>query len=360
MSDRERALLVALAIALAPGAAAAQQSAAALQGRLATLEAAAAHADSVARRADSVLQARRVLDTVRAGALRVITDSAVASKIRGPVAHVWTALATHLGSDTMLLRRPFGVIAMRGTPFPVTVEAMARVDTAPGRDDISEKVLGTVEAALIRRAGARFRGWDGTLGFDTDSTRLFNLAYVMLVTAPSRATRLCRAGDASACAAALGLGADSDRAAAWYNANDLRVVLGRGMSMRYAREARMLASCRAGADSVCRDLAALRGPSLPAPLGVAARTSLVAFAVARGGEGAYGRLLADSSAPVSMQLASAARMPFAALMDAWRIRVLRAAPPGTTGTPVRAEFAAVGWIAVLMALALRSARWRLD
>jgi len=361
MSDRRRIGIAILTIVLAPAAASAQQSVAAQQARLAALEAAANRADSIAHRADSVLQARRVLDTLRSGTLRVVTDSALAQRVRPAAAHAWRVLSAHLGADTVLLREPYGAIANRGSRLlPVAVEATALIDTAAPPLETFWTILGVVESNLVTRSGRTFRSWDGSLGFATDTTHLFSLAYVSLITAPSRAARLCRAGDVAACAAALGLGPDSNRAASWYSVNDLRVVLGRGTSSPFARDRRMLAACRAGSDSACWNLAARRGPSLPAPLGVVSRTSLIAIALARGGAGAYTRLLADSSAPVAAQLSSAAGMPFDDLIAAWRIRVRGAAPPGTTGAPIRAELAAAGWIVLLLALALRSARWRLD
>lgn len=360
MSDRRCALITALAIVLAPAVASAQQSVAAQRARLAVLEGAAAHADSIARHVDSVLQARRVLDTVRSGALRVITDSALARRFRPAVERTWSALSAHLGPDTALLREPFGAIARFGRPLPVRVEATALLDTARSPSGFSQRILGAVEANLVTRAGQAYRSWDGSLGLTTDTAHLFSLAYISLVTATSRAVRLCRAGDVPACAAALGLGPDSDRVATWYSMDDLRIVLGRGVSPGYQVAGRLLAACRAGNDGKCRELAALRGPALPAPLGVAARTSLVALAVARGGRGAYLRLLADTAASVPKQLASAARMPFGALVAAWRIRVLAAAPAGTTGAAAHTEWAAAGWIVVLIALGMRSSRWRRD
>lgn len=359
MSSAGLAVTVALGLALAVHPARAQQTTAAGAARVRVIEALAAQADSVARRVDSTLRARRALDTVRSGALRVITDTAVARKIRPAVEGAWRILASRLGPDTTLLTRPLAVVAAGGRPLAIPFAEEGRIDTLEHRDETESRLLYLARSALLRRAGHTFRAWGGaSLGFATDGAHLTRIAYVDLVTTPSRSTRLCRAGDVAACAAALGLGADSDRVRSWYSADDLRVVLGRGRYVPSGRTSRALAQCEAGDDARCFALAAARGPGLPAPLGASARASLVVLALNQGGRGAFNRLVADSTAPLTARLASTAGMPFPALVELWRSRVLAAAPPGTTGATAGAQWTAAGWVVILLALGMRSSRWR--
>jgi len=359
MSSARVAVTVALGLALVSHTAPAQQSAAERAARVHALQVVAARADSVARLVDSVLRARRALDTVRSGPLRVIADTAVARKIRPAVQEVSRIVATRLGPDTTLLTSPLAVVATDGQPLAIAGAEVGRIDTLEHQDETENRVLYLVRSALFRRAGSAFRAWSGgSLGFATDGAHLTRIAYIDLVTAPSRAARLCRAGDLASCAAALGLGPDSNRVTRWYSADDLRTVLGRGTDIPGRPMSRALAQCEAGADAQCFALAASRGPGLRAPLGASARSSLVVLALNRGGRGAFNRLVADSTAPLTARLASTAGMPFPELMGLWRSRVLAAAPPGTTGATTGAQWTAAGWVVVLLALGMRSSRWR--
>jgi len=113
-----------------------------------------------------------------------------------------------------------------------------------------------------------------------------------------------------------------------------------------------------GADAACSQLLrSLPRGTIPRPLETESHRLLAHIALRIGGRAAYGRLLADSSAPLSERLAHAAGVSLDSLISRWHAEVLAARPVAVTvprwGVPV-----ALGGIVVLAACGLRSSRWR--
>ena len=77
-----------------------------------------------------------------------------------------------------------------------------------------------------------------------------------------------------------------------------------------------------------------------------------------GGDGAFARLNSDPDASIRDRLLLAAGVPADELMARWREQVLEARPDSQAGlllSPVSLVF----WILLLLALSMRSTRWRL-
>lgn len=94
------------------------------------------------------------------------------------------------------------------------------------------------------------------------------------------------------------------------------------------------------------------------PLSGAARGTLVGEALRLGGEGSYGRLIANPDDPLRDRLAYAANMAPNDLVGEWRDRVVEARPNAQAGL-LRSPVSLIFWLVFLMALAARSSRWRL-
>jgi hypothetical protein len=334
MSERRLVWLALASVMVAPVALRAQGSIAAQERHVAALAAAAARADSVSRRADSLARAQAKLDTLAVGTLDVITEAAVARAVRPHVRAAWDSVSAILGPDTTLLTDRYGAFAPESGLREYRVAGSAQVDTGEAMRYLTGQLIGLVQATLLRAGGAELTHWTGgSLGFGADTTWLVHAAYAALVTTPSRAVRLCRAGDWTSCAAALDIGPDTARAATWYTPEDLHALSARGVRWQ-------------------DDL-------VPPPLSSHARLSLVVFATRHGAPGAFSRLLADTAAPIADRLASASGMSLPELMQGWRAWILSAKTPTPAGASAHTEWAAVGWIVVLVALGARSSRWRL-
>ena len=172
----------------------------------------------------------------------------------------------------------------------------------------------------------------------------------------SRALRGCAAGEAGACAAALGLGPDA-RPDAWYSDEDIRSLLERVLPAR--RDSSVLAArqqCVSRNDrAACRTaLAAFAPGEIPPPVAAGARRLLLDVALELGGEGALERLLAPEGS-LDERIARAARAPIDSVVLAWRERLDRAAPAPTRLAPSVA-IASVGWSAFFILLAGRRRR----
>ena len=94
------------------------------------------------------------------------------------------------------------------------------------------------------------------------------------------------------------------------------------------------------------------------PLSAMARGTLVGEALALGGQGSFTRLISRPQDPLRDRLAYAAGVPAEALVSRWRDRVLESKPNAQAGL-LRSPLSLLLWVALLVAFATRSSRWRL-
>lgn len=181
--------------------------------------------------------------------------------------------------------------------------------------------------------------------------------YRELVTSPAIPARECFKGRLESCWEAVGV-VDSESGLwdRWYTAAG-RLDLVR-MRKRGYSDADLWDTCvLARQDRACKALLEKKVGGPEPPLSRSVRSSLLMFALSRGGRGSYQRLL-GSSGDMRERLSEAAGMEPDALMSAWRQRVL-AAKPEREHTSGRSRAAALAWLAVFGFLATRSTKWRL-
>jgi hypothetical protein len=180
-------------------------------------------------------------------------------------------------------------------------------------------------------------------------------AAIDLATSNSAATRACYAGSLLQCESALGLTAVKDSLTEWYAPEDWRVLVAssqQGLNLdlptRHAWKA-----CVDGHDlPACERLARTR--RTPVPLSHATRQSLYEFAMTRGGDGAYARLLAAKGTAFEV-VTAASGTSGDSLIARWRVHLLASMPP--SARPGVLEFTiALAWTALFATAAMRKGR----
>jgi hypothetical protein len=231
-------------------------------------------------------------------------------------------------------------------------------------DDRARAVADVVRAAgddrLFALSGRQLRPW---IWWWSPEEGDLARAHLDLVTSPSAAATACFEGDIRWCARVLRIETVDDPWTQLLDAADRRVWVANRMRWvvrgpQGEEHAARLRRCVDGrVDKACLDLLHVGWVEFP-PL-VSAQTMRSVVLVARdvGGEGAYTRLLADTTAPLGDRLAAAAGVPLDSLLHVWRARVGEAAP---AGGPVGSID---GWASFALALlagalSLRSTRWR--
>ncbi len=198
----------------------------------------------------------------------------------------------------------------------------------------------------------------------------------------SIAARDCLAGDAAACASAMGLDVEiaegdpgvwlapvfgperglprvgADRIATWYSPAERRERVRALGATAWKIDDRQWESCLQDADqAMCDSVLRLAG-GLAIPFDGEVRSSLVAYALERGGYGAWSRLTLDPTHTPTEALEYASGVAVDDLVDGWMERVLEARPV-SYGSLVPHGALTLLWIAFFGALAARSTRWRL-
>lgn len=355
------ALILALAAAQGPPAAAAADTAA-LARRADSLAALWRDAAAFAgiRSAVRRLKAAHDLPIVQIGPLAIETDRASARVL---------AAARALGP---LYDSTYGDAAPRLRDHPVTLRLLdpddsigrsrirrgLAVSTRAGEPELEATLFTLVPALPVDSALAAWNG--GPVAPALHPGRDLAAAYVDLVTADRASAHACFGGTRPACSAALGLAPD---AGAWPDTPAQRRALVLHMFtpafIPDARRGLYDACARRGDDSACTEMLRETPASLiPAPLSFTTRRTLVGVALRSGGRGAYLRLLAHPGRPIAERLAEAAGMPADSLIGRWRATVLQARRLAAPG-PGAGGWASFVWIAVLGGLATRSSRWRL-
>lgn len=329
--------------------------------------AASRHALALRARYDSVRRANRAVlpsDSIRAGGLTLRVDPEVVRGTTRRTIERATARASEqihrtLGSaaDDLTVGNP---VIVRALPaYGLTwlgsrlVFGLAGV---PGRAgmyaptlterEATAAILDLVGSLAAARAPASVRWW--TLGwipaFWEEESRWADLAVEMAVSRSSVA-RACHRGAIGQCERALGLVPVQDPLTEWYAPEDWRALLDGWKPLdpemdavrRDCVERRVPASCERAA----------RERTVPLPLALAARQTLLALALERGGTDAYRRMLA-SNGTVREVLTATAGIGADSLVAEWRARALAASPHGTRPGVTEAGFA-LAWV-VLFAL----------
>jgi hypothetical protein len=371
MCDRWRFRLVALLCGalLVPAAGASGQTAAAAAARFRSV------ADTLERVQARMAAASPTMDTLVAGPLRVIVPPALSPRIRPALPAAVAEVRVRYGGTALAASGAIQVEEVRdsGAPAPHLEASLVRNADRwnAGRfyargsiplDSISAMLVGAAGDGMWPATGAVFRDWIEGSALGWGSRRAdWEQAYVDLVTDPMHTMQGCFRGDPVSCRRAFGLGAPQDTLLDWLDAADRRTLIA-----RFGREGwffggrnGQVAGCLEGHHPEMCDglIASMPREYLRPPMTLPGRRSLTWLALSRGGEGAFERLTAHPEATLADRLSAAARLPVDSLLALWRSEVL-AARPAVVTLSARSGWVALGWIALLGMLALRSTRWR--
>lgn len=338
---------------------AAAQDPASLQRRLKELDALRHGAALAAARSDSAQ--RETLDTIRAGALFILTRSRDATRVRQGAEIAWTQVDSLYGDEAATLSaRPlfFGFLEGRMLPqYLGNTQPVLADSSSTGADIARQLVIGA--ATLLRKAAdTTLANWFGSLLLPvTHAPDEAARIYIELVTAPSAAVRDCYQGDAPACRAALGLLDGGDRVTLWFDAAERRSLVSKLSTMdRASRRSEVDACLLAQSDEGC--IAVLHALQyIEPPLSVEARHSFARAALRAGGRDAYGRLVHSAGRALSQRFAMAAGSSSDSMTLRWRAAIL-ASRPKTVTLATTSGWVALGWVIAFGLLALRSTRWR--
>ncbi len=299
------------------------------------------------------------IDTIRVGALVVLTAPSLRSRARAAADSAWG-----------LLTRVFGAEAALASGTPLLLESADRGDSGSLASAVNATVvqvpktanvmlvargmLATLGPAIYGHADNELKRWLPWVYADTVLRLHLDAVYEELATSPWSAGQACFEGNFVACRLALGI-SRVDPVTGWYNAADRR----RYVQHVLAPSTTAARDCVDGGDDQACIVSLKRAPggSPGPPLGAQARQFLLALAINAGGQRSYERLIAGAGGPLEDRIAAAANLPIDSLVSRWHAQVV-AARPKTVAADARAAWAAVAWGVVLMVVALRSTRWR--
>ena len=299
---------------------------------------------------------------VRAGALMVIADYPDSIPLQGAANHAWDVLSTTYGSQAAVLAaQPIRLAVVFGDREGVASPPSRRVPRKVTEDELERMLLGMTGQPKVDSRFSRWLGNSVHPVLDTLADRAG--AYDQLVTAGSTAATSCFKGGIEGCVDVLQIPEDSLFYLTVYDAAQRRGTVAASRSpdmVEPAEHARYSRCVDDHVDSACIEF--LRGIPLgqiPQPVNFEVRNLLVSTALSLGGPGAYDRLMADSTAPVSTRLEQAANAPLEKIVGTWRTNVM-AARPVATGVAAGDAAIAVGWVGLIAFGAMRSTRWRLS
>jgi hypothetical protein len=334
---------------------------------------------------DSVTQARSAFDTVRSGPITVL---ATPGERRAAAAAARIAVDTlALLGDTLLARLHGLRFVVRGTGMsthelsrpraiweskPEPRMAITRLDhndieQNPFHERASQTALFAryivdhAQRRLAQSVPVVLATWAGRTGsaapiqFDTVETFEWTQLRLGLVSSASVVSRRCFEGSMVDCRHVLGLDSSDTPARTYYDAAGRRAVVERNGERFRRREYARTESCLAGADSACVQLLE-RNVADMSISSTGSRVALFRLAIQQGGMESTGRVF-RATGPVGAQLAAISGIPVDSLTALWldRVRNERVASdnvaPGMT-------FASLGWIGLLVLLAVRNKRWR--
>ena len=333
---------------------------------------AAGHAAHVKAMIDSSLHAQSVEpvpDSIIAGTITIrIRGEPLIPGFREALvsgaATAWSTAVTTLGSEASLASgHPLTVVRIRKNiwdPEPLAVLQLPgkvphffQFSRTPQPQQLTDAVLDLVGWLAGEREPTALKGWTGAawIPLKPNAHDEWELAGFALATSRSSYARRCFEGAIRDCAVVMELTPDrpADPLRAWYRSEDIPELVSEYTS-RDSSENALFRRCvlERNAD-VCDSAARLR--AIRYPLSVSIKNSLVAFAVERGGQGAFTRLLHTDDA-TSTILAATAGVPLDQLLAEWRIKAVAAAPARSMPGPLEGGTVLL-WAVALAALATR-------
>lgn len=311
-----------------------------MEERLDSMQLARALRDSMALRA-------MYSDTVAAGGLRIATSSRLRPFAQAAGEEAWQRLITRFGPS----------VTEQGA-FPVTAFGTTR-STVPRLAKAGELARGLERGAaywIWQTQGAAVLRWmGGTVPTGTISQSDVGDIAEELLRTPARPNRACYAGEAMACAEALGIHVGTDTLDAWFEPSTWPRLAGMVYGELNGLERTARQRCTDEGDlSACRSI--LTPARVLPPVGGLGRQYLVQLALESGGASAFERLTADTGGNLEHRLAAAAGVPIDTLLSRWGAS-LRAVPRGPAAPP-QELLLGLAWTGLLLAMALGGSRWR--
>jgi hypothetical protein len=376
--SKRRALLV-LSFA-APGALAAQS--------VAQLEADSARLFAQLRAASLATQDHRpaIGDTLREGGMPIVAPRAALPLMRDGARQLLARLRPTLGemTDSLAASMQITVKTFPTRVIPTVLDRLRgrRLDTryqlyvadvnggaystdlgtSPTAGSISSALeLGFTEA-MSRRLDPAFRAFTDRALHLTPRSDEFWSSLERGMTIRAGVNRRCLAGSDADCALAMGLRPTASPAE-WYDANDLRSLLGdlfpntRSEVVREVGDSTLTRCTRDGVLAQCqRAFGALRFAEMQSPMPPQARALLVRVALERGGGAGLRRLDRARGADVAVQLEALGGTSVPQLLADWRAR-LRASHPRPSEALPLLTLSSVVWLALVLALSQRRRTW---
>lgn len=325
----------------------------------------AAAAQAAARRARATHVAT---DTVTIGALTVLVVPGEAEAARDVVGDVWQRdyaawmdASPGLAADRIFFQWSARPVEYRSADFNVRVVQGRRWHPRAYMEHGVREVVGrSLQGDLIHTRLAD--EWSVTPVKPPEAPAH---VYRQAVLAASWAARACLAGEPAPCLAAFGLNAPDAPLAERYTPEERRFLVRQNGARLGRAGTAELRACAGGGLAECDLVLAAyleryqtaQNRLWSVPFGPEVRSSLLWYALARGGEGAWGRLLAHGhDAPVTA-LEAASGLGADELMRGWRAWLLESRPVQHAGLGMQALTGGV-WVLLLIALAARSTRWR--
>ena len=300
-----------------------------------------------------------LVDTIRSGALVVVTARSVSGRAQAGVDSAWERLACIYGSranaaagtrivlqyeDQVEGELPFDQASGIAVPIPLHAEM----------DVVADRIVAGASPTIYRTADQRLQDWAPHPNPSILEANTVAL-YAELATAPWRSARECFIGRLDECRRALGISGE-DPVLDWFDAADRRHYVEEYLKYLPASQSRYEA-CTGNDDAACVALMRLAPRVAAPPLSATTRALLLALALDAGGKNAFDRLLDSPTQPLGVRLAAAAGIPVDSLIGRWRSRVL-AVRPKTVAADERVAWGAVVWSVLFALAALRSSRWR--
>lgn len=363
-------ILVGIAMLIASGTGAQAQTVAEYSRRVDSL----GRVWQIEQRAEHPLDTVRVRplpsDTVRVGRLVVLADSAQVQLARSTAERLAPFVEQRFGSYADRLRRSpivlrtqlvrpddkdmveSGVLDSHGALQTLTLEP---ADSKQLARSWQYKIASVLSADLP----SEIRDWLGSgLAPAGPDRSTWHQGRVGLALSGTLASRECAAGAVARCVQALGLTPVADPAFALYDAaGRQKMIAEKGRALRDDDSTAFDRCVRANQYAACDSIARSMPPELvPMALPWSARSTVLEYALVKGGRGAFDRMVATPGG-MRDRLEAASGESADSLVGQWRAAIMDA-PENAPSLDGETAISSLLWAALCGGLALRSSRWR--
>ena len=369
MSSRPAAAAVAVAVLLGVGALSAQAAPAPDTSFAAAVRVWRQRVTTEAVR-DSTRSRRAEERIISVGDFRLRVLPEVMADVQAAATEAWADLSgRYAGYTTPLAQVPIRVTSDGNDAWQLAVSLPGGTGVSrggiPGRKALAIALRSFAERLLWDATDPALRAWLPDQVLDTgDSARVARTSYYLLALGGAVPAKACVLGDLGACEEALGLVAGDDPVTRWYDAAGRRALILATAWDWGPVQMDWLACTKDQSDEACLRVfgramsLADRTPAeartwgnnqfrVPIPLGNEARMVYLGLALDAGGAGAWGRLLAEPSRPLSERFTAASGVPADVLLQRWRDRVEQGRPaPVVVGASLL--LTAVLWAVLLL------------